>query len=92
MCRKLLMICILGVVFTLGAGMAGAQQINALIWDNDNESHYIDPDNGATRQSEYSLISTLGANGVNYTVVTTLPNNLDQYDIVCVELGIYCVG
>ena len=74
----------------LTTGIIQAQ--NVLIWDNDNDSHYNDPDNGMLRSCEYGIQQALSANGVSYTTVTTLPNNLSSYDIVFVVLGIYCVG
>lgn len=63
-----------------------------LIWDNDNNSHYSDPETGALVSSEYGLQQALTANNINYTTVTYLPGDLSDYDIVFVELGIYCVG
>jgi hypothetical protein len=92
MCRKLLLICILGAFFTLGAGMAKAQQIRAFVWNNDNASHYTDPDDGVDRQCEYGILQALSENDVDYSTSTILPSNLSSYDIVFVELGIYCVG
>jgi len=86
---KLYLIASLLLVFAIPAG---AQTINALIWDNDNASHYTDPDDWQSRGCEYGIQRALQANGVTYTTVTALPQNLADYDIVFVELGIYCVG
>jgi hypothetical protein len=84
--------CFIALLMLMFAIPAGAQTINALIWDNDNASHYTDPDDWQSRGSEYGLQRALQANGVTYTTVTSLPQNLAGYDIVFVELGIYCVG
>jgi len=86
---KLYLMVMLLLIFAVSAG---AQTINALIWDNDNASHYTDPDDYQSRGSEYGLQRALQANGVTYTTLTSLPQNLSAYDIVFVELGIYCVG
>jgi hypothetical protein len=90
--NMIIRLCLMALLLLMFAIPAGAQTINALIWDNDNASHYTDPDNWQSRGCEYGLQHALQANGVAFTTVTTLPQNLAPYDIVFVELGIYCVG
>ena len=69
-----------------------AQNLSVFIWNNDNSSHYIDPESGQDRACEYGLQQALDANDISYNTSTVLPNNLSNYDIVFVELGIYCVS
>lgn len=68
------------------------QNLSVFIWNNDNSSHYIDPETGQDRGCEYGLEQALAANDINYAASSVLPNNLANYDIVFVELGIYCVS
>lgn len=76
-------------IFIFG-GNADAQ-IQALLWDNDNASHYQD-ENGDQVDCEVGLEEALAANNVNYETGGSLPEDLSGYDIVFVELGLYCVG
>jgi len=78
----------IAIVIIMLAASVAAQ--NVLIWDNDNGSDYSDPENYVTRPCEYGIQRALAANNVSYTTLSTLPSNLDSYDIVFVELGIYC--
>jgi hypothetical protein len=86
------MFCALSATILLLSGVVRAQHLDVLVWNNDNFSHYIDPETGIDRGCEYGLEQALQANGTFYTTVTSLPGNLSPYDIVFVELGIYCVG
>ncbi len=63
-----------------------------LLWDNDNNSHYTDPNSGGTKNCEDGLEEALSANGIDYQLVTQLPKVLRNYDVVFVCLGLYCVG
>jgi hypothetical protein len=63
-----------------------------LVWDNDNSSHYTDPNTGAIKNSEEGILDALTANGINYQLVTELPAVLRNYDVVFICLGLYCVG
>ena len=66
--------------------------ITTLILDTDNNSHYSHPDTGASLDCEESIKEALDINGIPYDYVTNLPDDLSAYDIVFVELGLYCVG
>jgi len=63
-----------------------------LLWDNDNNSYYTDPNTGATKNCEDGLEEALSANGINYQLVTQLPKVLRNYNVVFACLGLYCVG
>ena len=63
-----------------------------LLWDNDNDSHYTDPNTGITKNCEDGIEETLTANGIDYQLVTELPKVLRNYNVVFVCLGLYCVG
>lgn len=63
-----------------------------LLWDNDNNSDYIDPESGAFFQCEDGLENALTANDVDFDLVNELPPNLKNYNVVFAELGLYCVG
>jgi hypothetical protein len=67
-----------------------SQQV--LIWDNDNNSDFIDPEGTGYVGCEYKIQQALTANGITYTTVSTLPADLSSYDVVFVTLGVYCVG
>ncbi|MCP4631702.1 MAG: hypothetical protein GY855_02165 [candidate division Zixibacteria bacterium] len=65
---------------------------NVLVWDNDEDSEYIDPETGALVACEYGIIRALEANDVDYIIVSDLPNDISEFDITFVELGLYCVS
>ena len=66
--------------------------LNILVWDNDNNSDYIDPDSAQFYTCEQSITQSLDALDIEYDLVTTLPRDLSFYDVVMIELGLYCVG
>ncbi len=63
-----------------------------LIWDNDNYSHFLDPEGAGYVGCEYGIQQALTANNLDYTTVSSLPADLSIYDVIFVTLGIYCVG
>ena len=67
-------------------------QLNVLILDSDNDSYYFPPETGNYIGCEGGIEETLELNGIGSTVVTSLPTNLSNYDIVFVELGLWCLG
>ena len=67
-----------------------SQQV--LIWDNDNNSDFLDPEGTGMVGCEYKIQQALTANGITYATVSYLPGDLSSYDVVFVTLGIYCVG
>jgi len=66
--------------------------LNVLVWDHDNNSTYYDPITGVEKDTETGVESTLDINGIDYTTLTYLPNDLSAYDMIFVALGLYCVG
>lgn len=65
---------------------------NIFVWDNDNNSDYTDPNSGQNHNCEYSITESLDAIGLEYDQRSSLPADLIHYDIVMIELGLYCVG
>ena len=66
-----------------------AQQV--LIWDNDEDSDFLDPEGTNEIGCEYKIQQALTANGISFITVSTLPADLSDYDVVFVTLGIYCL-
>lgn len=69
------------------------EDLQVLVWNNDNDSQYIN-EMGESINCEVGLEEALAENGVDYITVheDSLPQDLSDYDIVFVELGVYCVG
>ena len=67
-----------------------SQQV--LIWDNDNNNGFQDPEGTGYVGCEFKIQQALTANGIAFTTVSALPGDLSSYDVVFVTLGIYCVG
>ncbi|MBD3233495.1 MAG: hypothetical protein GF315_07195 [candidate division Zixibacteria bacterium] len=82
-------IVVLSLILAFSFVNANAQQL--LVWDNDNYSHYIDPESGSLVGCEQGIQNAILDAGYSYNPVSTLPSDLSQYDIVFVELGVYCV-
>lgn len=67
----------------------GEKQI--LIVDRDNDATFIDPDYGRGNVNcNYGLAKALHTNDYLYDNTTEIPKILYNYDIVFIELGIYC--
>ncbi len=62
-----------------------------LVWNNDNGSTYLDPDGGGSVPCERGLTDALDANEIDYETVYALPDDLSIYEIVFIELGLYCL-
>ena len=67
-----------------------SQQV--LIWDNDNNSTFLDPEGTGDVGCEFKIQQALTANGISFTTVSALPGDLSGYDVVFATLGIYCLG
>jgi len=78
------------VIFMIFPAIIYAQTI--LIWDNDNNSDFLDPEGAGYVGCEYGIQQALTANNLNYSTVSSLPADLSIYDVIFVTLGIYCVG
>ena len=68
------------------------QQLNVLILDSDNDSYYFTTETGNYIGCEGGIVETLELNGIGSTVVTSLTTDLSNYDIVFVEVGLWCLG
>lgn len=88
--EKHLTICFVILLLFIIPSYIFSQQV--LIWDNDNNSDFIDPEGTGYIGCEYKIQQALTANGITYTTVSTLPADLSSYDVVFVTLGVYCVG
>ena len=64
-----------------------------LVWDNDNDIEtIIDPETGEEIKPSSALAKALDAAGLEYTFVTSLPNNPTQYDMIFCTMGCYCLS
>jgi hypothetical protein len=88
--KKLSSICFIVLLLFLLPCLVFAQQV--LIWDNDNNSDFLDPEGTGNVGCEFKIQQALTANGITFTTVSVLPGDLSGYDVVFVTLGIYCVG
>lgn len=66
--------------------------MNIFIWDHDNNSHYPDQDFGGERGCEEGLTMALDNLGIDYVLGSNLPADMLTYQLIFVELGLYCVG
>lgn len=67
--------------------------LNILVWDNDVFGYVQNPD--IPNQSitiEQGITQALQSNNQQFEVVGTLPEDLSNYDIIFVTLGIFCSG
>ena len=88
--KKHSLICSVVLILFVLPCLVFAQQV--LIWDNDNNSDFLDPEGTGYVGCEYKIQQALTANGITHTTVSALPADLSEYDVVFVTLGIYCVG
>jgi hypothetical protein len=63
-----------------------------LVWDNDNNSDFVDPDGAGYVGCEYGIEQALEENGYDYVSQGYLPDDLSPYEVVFVTLGIWCTG
>lgn len=64
-----------------------------LVWDDDNGIEtIIDPEAGDEIQASTALTRALDATGLDYIFVTSLPQNLTQYDMIFCTMGCYCLS
>lgn len=62
------------------------------IWDNDNYSTIDDPEGAGYMGCEYAITKALNNLSVSYTVLSYLPTNLQDYDMLFITLGHWCFG
>lgn len=64
-----------------------------LLWDNDNGIEtIINPESNTLEQPHQGLMKMLDAAGIEYDYVTSLPDNLEEYNIVINTMGCYCLS
>jgi hypothetical protein len=64
-----------------------------LFWDFDNDIQTVsDPEVGDMVTPATALSRVVESAGFDYDYVTSLPNNLGEYDIVIATLGCYCLS
>ena len=68
-------------------------EFTVLLWDNDNGIETVtDPEIGDIVQPEVGLKRALDAAGISYNLVSFLPTDLTEYDMIFATLGCYCLG
>lgn len=66
---------------------------SVLVWDNDNGINTITcPDQGDLVKPTVVLTRALSKTGIDYQLVNALPNDLNEYNIIFVSLGGYCLS
>ncbi len=64
-----------------------------MVWDKDNDIETVaDPEQGDEVQPSTALTRALDLAGYDYDFYKALPENLNDYDIVFVTMGCYCVS
>ena len=64
-----------------------------LLWDNDNGIETIfNPETGVLEQPDAAFSNALNSAGIGFTLVNSLPENLNFYDIILCTLGSYCLS
>jgi hypothetical protein len=61
-----------------------------LVFDKDHNRTFPDPEGAGLKDATYGVTKALTENGYTFTTVTTLPSNLNPYDIIFVIMGVYC--
>ena len=66
---------------------------SVFIWDRDNESTIINPDDPWVYVGlEYAILNALAENGITPVIDTVLPDDISGYDILFAILGPWCEG
>jgi hypothetical protein len=66
---------------------------NVLVWDNDNDIETIEnPETGVLEQPDAGITRALDNAGIDYTLMTTLPDDLTDWDIIFATMGCYCLS
>ena len=79
------------LIMFLGTVILSSQ--NVFVWDMDNESTIMNPEDPWTFVGlEYAIANALIENGITPTIDTILPDDLTGYDILFAILGPWCEG
>jgi len=66
---------------------------SVLVWDNDNDiATIVDPEKGDYIQGEVGITRALANAGIEYELVSYLPTDMTDYDIVFATMGCYCLS
>lgn len=69
------------------------REYSVLFWDNDNGiASVVQPETGILQEPHAGLMKAFQVSGINMEYVSTLPDNLEEYDIVVATLGCYCLS
>nr|NQU90102.1 hypothetical protein [Bacteroidota bacterium] len=67
-------------------------EYQVLLWDFDNGIETIqNPETGQLEQPDVSLKKALDDAGITYNPVFNLPASIDEYDIIVITMGCYCL-
>ncbi len=68
-------------------------EYNILFWDNDNGIESVEqPETGILQEPHAGLLKAFQVSGINMEFVNSLPDNLEEYDIVVTTMGCYCLS
>lgn len=63
-----------------------------LLWDNDNNQEtLIDPEKGDFVQTDIGMKRAFDEAGISYIALPVLPPDLSPYDMIFVNMGLYCL-
>jgi hypothetical protein len=66
---------------------------NILFWDNDNGIASVEnPETGIMQEPHQGLQKAFQMAGISVDMVSNLPTNLEEYDIVVTTMGCYCLS
>gem|GEM_PF-495186 len=69
------------------------QNVNILVWDNDNGIETImNPETGLPQQASTAIQKALQDAGIQYSFFSNLPADLSPYDAVIATMGSYCIS
>jgi len=75
------------VIFSLYFFINPVASQNILIWKNVGESVLVSPETGNENTSDWDIRVALAANVHTFTQVTTLPEDLSDFNLIFVTLG-----
>jgi hypothetical protein len=68
-------------------------EYNILFWDNDNGiASVVNPETGMMQEAHQGIQKAFQAAGISIDFVSSLPDNLEEYDIVMTTMGNYCLS
>jgi hypothetical protein len=68
-------------------------EYNILFWDNDNGIASVEnPETGIFQEPHQGIQKAFQVTGINIDLVSSLPDNLEEYTIVISTMGCYCLS